>query len=83
MSYNMHEPKKGLYEFDNKHDFVEYYEDHKESINQDLSNGLLEVKFLDDVGDALVSAEPTNEGGIEEDLKILPDNIKVHLIKKN
>lgn len=83
MSYNVNEPKPGFYEFDTKEDFAECYATHKDCINDGIANGTLEVKFLDDVGDALVSAEPDNEGDLEEVLEILPDNIQVHVIKKD
>ncbi|MDO5849174.1 MAG: hypothetical protein Q4P18_06545 [Methanobrevibacter sp.] len=81
MSYN--EPRPGFYEFDSKDDFVEFYADHKDCINEGIANGSLEVKFLDDVGDALVSAEPDNEGDLTEVIEILPDNIQVHVIKQD
>lgn len=83
MSYNVKEPRPGFYEFDTKEDFEKCYAEHKDQINEGISKGTIEVKFLDDVGDALVSAEPDNEGDLDEVLEILPDNIQVHILKKD
>lgn len=83
MDCKVKEIEPGVYEFANKEDFEECYKEHEARINEKLADGSIEIVFLDYVGDALVSAEPTNEGNLTEVLKILPDNIKIHVKKVN
>lgn len=79
MDCNAKEIKPGIYEFENKEEFEKYYNENEAKINEGIADGSLDIVFLDYVGDALVSAEPTNEGNLTEVLKVLPDNIKIHL----
>ena len=81
MDYEVNEPKPGFYEFNDKENFEKCYEEHKDCIDNGLADGSLEIVCLDDVGDTIVSAEPTNEGNLTQVLKILPDKITVHLKK--
>lgn len=81
MDCDVKEIKPGIYEFEDKEAFEKCYKEHEARVNEALANNKIEIVFLDYVGDALVSTEPTNEGNLTEVLKILPDNIKIHVKK--
>lgn len=80
MSYT--KPQDGLFVFDTKDDFAEFYGDHKQSIDESEWNESIVIKFFCPNGKEKILGIPDKNDDLDQLLDDLPENTKVELIEK-
>ncbi|MDO5848840.1 MAG: hypothetical protein Q4P18_04850 [Methanobrevibacter sp.] len=79
MSYE--KPQDGLYVFDSKADFAEFYAEHKETIDEKVHTDAIELKFECPNGKIKIADFGKDPVDIDQLLDDMPDGVKTELIE--